>query len=381
MTQSERGINLLMISGDRSLLAGKRGAFWYTLELFARRFDRIDIITPRAPDTSIDGNPDALTFFGNVHLHPSPKGLLHQPSWIATRGAQLISLFHHTVMTVHDYPPFYNSIGARRLLKKFPIGSVLEIHHLVGYPKAASRTERIGRILSRLYVPSAISHFTATRVVNKTTAEMLKNWGADPSKIFVVPSVYLDHRMFASLDAGVTHKQYDVAFCGRLVANKGLLPLLRAIAKVPHASLLVIGDGPERKASEALARQLDITERVEFRGWLGTQEDVLRAMASARCFVMNSLSEGNPRVALEAMALGLPIIATRVGIMPDVVIDGRNGFFTTGEPVDLSEKIRTLLADGQLREQMGREARAVRDRFEREKQINQYAHFVQSAAS
>jgi len=375
-------MNLLMISGDRSLLSGKRGAFWYTLEIFAKHFDRIDIITPHAKDIKVDANnPDALTFFGNTHLHPSPKGLMQQAAWIASRGAHLISLFHHSVMTVHDYPPFYNSLGARRLLKKFPIGSVLEIHHLVGYPKAASRTERIGRILSRMYLPSAISHFTATRVVNKTTAEMLTKWGADKSRIFVVPSVYLDHRLFSSLNALPVPKQYDVAFCGRLVANKGLLPLLRAIAKVPGVSLLVIGDGPERKAAESLARQLDIAERVEFRGWLPTQEDVLRAMMSAKCFVMNSLSEGNPRVAIEAMAVGLPIISTTVGIMPDVLIEGRNGLFTTGEPADLAETIHRMLADDSRREQMGREALSVLDRFEREKQIAQYAHFVQSAAS
>ncbi|HVW66395.1 MAG TPA: glycosyltransferase [Candidatus Peribacteraceae bacterium] len=371
-----------MISGDRSLLSGKRGAFWYTLEIFSKQFDRIDIITPRSADAKVDANnPDALTFFGNTHLHPSPKGLLHQASWIASRGAQLISLFHHSVMTVHDYPPFYNSIGARRLLKKFPIGSVLEIHHLVGYPKAASRTERIGRILSRVYLPSAIRHFTATRVVNKTTAETLTQWGADKSKIFVVPSVYLDLPLFSSLHALSVPKQYDVAFCGRLVPNKGLLPLLRAIAKIPGVSLLVIGDGPERKAAESYARQLDIAERVEFRGWLPTQEDVLRAMMSAKCFVMNSLSEGNPRVAIEAMAVGLPVIATKVGIMPDVLIEGRNGYFTTGEPVDLADVIRKMLADDGRREQMGMEARAVLDRFEREKQIHQYAQFVRSAAS
>lgn len=374
-------MNLLMISGDRSLLSGKRSAFWYTLESFSKHFDRIDIITPHSREERVDvSNPDALTFFGNTHLHPSPRKLWHQPSWIHTRGSQLISLFHHAVMTVHDYPPFYNGIGARRLLQRFPIGSILEIHHLVGYPKAASRTELIGKVLSRLYLPSAISHFTRTRVVNKTTAETLASWGADASRIFVVPSVYLDRALFSSLQTLPIAKQYDVAFCGRLVANKGLMPLLRAVAKVPGTTLLIIGDGPERKAAEALARQLDISERVEFCGWLPKQEDVLRAMMSAKCFVMNSLSEGNPRVAIEAMAAGIPVIATKVGVMPDVLIDGKNGLFTTGEPVDLADKIRFLLTSDLRREQMGMEARSVLERFEREKQINQYAQFVRSAA-
>jgi glycosyltransferase involved in cell wall biosynthesis len=375
-------MNLLMISGDRSLLSGKRSAFWYTLEALSKHFERIDIITPKAKDATIDAhNPDALTFFGNVHLYPSPKGLWHQPRWIAMRGAQLISLFHHSVITVHDYPPFYNSMGARSLLRHHTIGSVAEIHHLVGYPTAASLTERIGRFLSRIYLPFSLGRFTAVRVVNKHTAETLASWGVDRRKLAVVPSVYLDHRMFTSLDAVTTPKQFDLGFCARLVPNKGLDQVLRALAKVPHVTLLVIGDGPERAASEKLAQQLDISERVEFRGWLETQEDVLGTLATSKIFVMNSLSEGNPRIAIEAMAAGLPIIATKVGIMPDVVIEGKNGMFTTGEPGDLVAKIIHMLANPALLTSMGNEAKAVRERFERLGLIAKYAEFLQSCAS
>ncbi len=372
-------MNLLMISGDRSMLNGKRGAFWYTLEAFSKHWGRIDIICPYADiDTK---NPDNLTFFGNVHFHPCPeKALIKQPAWIFKKGLQLHELFHHNVMTVHEYPPFYNGFGAMMLLRSLKIGSVLEIHHLVGYPVPADMKERMGRILSRVFLPYEIPSFDAVRTVSKPTAERLLSWKVKKSKVSVVPSFYLDHRLFAGIEQPI-HKQYDIAFCARLVPNKGLETLLRAIAKRPRITLLVIGDGPERAKCEALARQLDISERVEFRGWLGSQEEVLKALTSTKIFVMNSLSEGGPRIALEAMACGLPVIATKVGVMPDVIEDGKNGLLTTGTPDDLIAKIETLLQDESLRQRLGQEAKGVLERFEREKLIANYARFLQSVAS
>jgi len=372
-------MNLLMISGDRSVLSGKRGAFWYTLEAFSKHWGRIDIICPYVDiDTS---NPDTLTFFGNVHFHPSPqKSLWSQPAWILKKGMQLHALFHHNVMTVHEYPPFYNGIGARKLLKRMKIGSVLELHHLVGYPDPASLTERIGRMLSRLYLPFEIRSFDVVRTVSKPAAERLLSWKVQKSKVSVVPSFYLDHQVFAALQQPAK-KQYDVAFCGRLVENKGLDTLLRAIAKRPRITLLVIGDGPERKRCEELARQLDISERVEFRGWLAEQDDVLRTLMNAKVFVMNSLSEGGPRIALEAMACGLPVVVTKVGVMPDVIEDGKSGLFTSGTPDNLIVMIERLLQDEALRIQMGQEAKGVLQRFEREKLIANYARFLQSVGT
>ena len=374
-------MNLLMISGDRSVAAGKKGAFWYTLAALSKHFERIDVICPRIPNLASVANPDSMTFFGNVHFHPATGGLLFQPAWILKKGMQLHALFHHRIMTVHEYPPFYNGIGARRLLRRIKgIGSVLELHHLVGYPVPASLSERIGRLLSRLYLPSEIRQFDAVRTVGKNTAERLLSWHVDKSKVFVVPSFYLDHNAFARIEQPRA-KQFDVVFCARLVANKGLEGVLRAIAKIPHATLLVIGDGPERQKSVALAKQLDISERVEFRGWLDSQEDVLRALVTAKLFVMNSLSEGGPRIALEAMAAGLPVIATRVGVMEDVIEDGKNGLFTTGEPEDLAPKIDQLMRDRACRDHMGIAAKSVLDRFEREKLIAHYARFLQSFAA
>ena len=159
--------------------------------------------------------------------------------------------------------------------------------------------------------------------------------------------------------------------------NKGIAEVIRAVAKLPRVSLIVFGEGPLRSSLERLVQSLNIADRVHFAGWAMEWVDVYRTLQSAKIFVMNSRSEGGPRIALEAMALGLPVISTRVGVMPDVIQDGKNGCFTTGEPRDLSRKIETLLSDALLRERMGNEARSILTKFERATLIGRYAEFLQ----
>ena len=293
------------------MLAGKQGAFWHTLEALSRHWDRVDVICPKVA-TSHElratrmgvrkSQPVARSFFNNVYFHSCPRGLWNQPSWIKFRGMELAAERAYQVMTVHDYPPFYNGIGAMMLSRATNIPCVLEIHHIVGYPKAASMTEAIGRAMSRIYLPFAARAVAGLRVVNKQTVETLHQWGVPRAKISVVPSFYLDAQEFATLGDRPA-PQYDIVFCGRLAANKGVDNLLRALKELPHATLLVVGDGPERASLEKLSRSLGIAPRVEFRGWLPTRQDVMRAMRSARMLVMNSSSEGGPRVPLEARAL------------------------------------------------------------------------------
>ena len=366
-----------MISGDRSVPQGKKGAFWYTLEELRAHWDRIDVICPQVV-TMHD-----LQVFPNVFFHPSPRGLWYQPRWIAKKGQELAAEHHHDVMTVHAFPPFYTSIGARSLARKTGIPRVLEVHHVVGHPKPASPSEAIGLRMSRLYFPHAIASAEATRTVNTSTKELLVSLGAPAEKIAVVPSFYLDASV---LQGGAEHteKTYDVVFCARLVANKGLPALLRAVNILPGVSLLVIGGVLKQWLSQdekrIIDRALEIEDRVTIVGWQPEHKDVVKLMRSGKIFVMNSLSEGGPRVALEAMACGMPVVSTRVGVMPDVIRDGENGLFTTGDPDDLAQKIKKLLDNPAMRERMGVEAKKITERFERVRLVREYADFLKSVA-
>lgn len=336
-------MKLLMISGDRSILQGKKGAFWYTLEELCKHWERIDVICPFACHER--------TYFSNVYFHPCPRGLWYQPFWIKKKGKELIGEHHHDVMTVHDYPPFYNGIGAWWLHKKTGIPYALEIHHIVGYPCAASVSEFIGRLMYRPYFFFWGKNAKRIRVVNKELKEMIKKWGIEKEQLRIISSFYLDRKILKP--DPLIRKTYDVVFCGRDVPNKGLKEL-RAATENLGVTLLAIG-----------------TDR-----WLETKEEVYRAMQSGKIFVMNSRSEGGPRVLLEAMALGLPVISTRVGIAPMVIRDGMNGIFTTGESNDLAQKIQMLLGDAALQKRLGQEACKIG--FDRETLVKHYADFLKT---
>ena len=194
--------------------------------------------------------------------------------------------------------------------------------------------------------------------------------------IFVVPSFYLDHELIVT--SKNQQKKFDLVFCSRLVDNKGLMPVLDALRDLPNVTLLLVGDGPLRKKAQDRAKKFG--NRVTFTGWLPSQADVLKAVASGKVFVMNSASEGGPRSALEAMALGLPVLATRVGVMPDILKEGVNGMFTDGTAKDVAAKATHLLADPARIVSMGVEAAKVTDRFEKHAAILAYADFLKSFA-
>ncbi len=367
-------MKLMMISGDRSILAGKKGAFWYTLEEMSKHWDRIDVICPRRSSNQLTSNQQPFT---NVFFHPSPWNPLRQPWWILQKGSELIAEHHHDVMTVHEYPPFYNGRGAMWLQRSTGVPFVLEVHHVVGYPKAASVTEWIGYQLSRFMLPREARHAAAVRCVSQEGNKVLQGFGIAPDKLHIISSFYLDHALLTP-DHSIA-KTHDVVCAARLVENKGLRELLIAIEKIPSVRLLLIGDGPLRQKLEGQATSLGIADRVTFTGWLPSQEDVAKAMQRGKIFVMNSQSEGGPRSSLEAMALGLPVLSTHVGIMQEVIEDGKNGMFTTGEAEDLAGKIQKLLSDESLRTNLGQEAQRILDRFERKKLIEEYANFLKQA--
>ena len=370
-------MNLLMISGDRSILEGRKGAFWHTLQGLSKHWERIDIICPRPKYSGEETNAGIQDLEKHsVFFHPNPGGILSQSRWITKKGAELHQQHQYAAMTIHEYPPFYNGKGALRLAERTDIPTLLEVHHIVGHPTAASLTEWIGRLLSRRVLPAEAQRASAVRTVNGEVKSILMSWGVPEEKFEVLPSFYLDRELLTN--GSEQNKEFDLVFCARLVANKGLEQVLEALTQLPDVTLLVIGDGPKKEAWQKYAKALDVLNRVTFTGWLPTQQDVIAAMRSARVFVMNSTSEGGPRSALEAMACGLPVITTPVGVMPDVLDEGVNGLFTTGEAPDLVDCIQSLLANPDACSAMGWEATKVLERFERDRLIQDYSDFLRT---
>jgi glycosyltransferase involved in cell wall biosynthesis len=144
---------------------------------------------------------------------------------------------------------------------------------------------------------------------------------------------------------------------GLLVAMSGLRDL--------DWELELVGDGPLEKNCRALAARLGIADRVRF---LGYQRDPAPALARAGLFVLSSRSEALPRSVLEAMRAGLPIVASAVGGLPELVDNGSNGVLIPNSDAEgLELAIREMIVDGEARKARGRASRAVyeaRFRFE-----------------
>jgi glycosyltransferase involved in cell wall biosynthesis len=121
------------------------------------------------------------------------------------------------------------------------------------------------------------------------------------------------------------------------------------------ARLLFVGDGEERPALQQLARELGLEHFVRF---LGTRDDVPRLLQAADAFLLSSISEGIPLTLIEAMATGLPCVATRVGGVPEVVADRESGLLANaGDSDQLAGHLARLASDVQSGRRIGQAGR------------------------
>jgi N-acetyl-alpha-D-glucosaminyl L-malate synthase BshA len=144
----------------------------------------------------------------------------------------------------------------------------------------------------------------------------------------------------------------------------------RVRAQVP-ARLLMVGDGPDLADASRLARTLAVAEDVQF---LGEQDQVVPLLSAADVFLLPSAQESFGLAALEAMACEVPVVASRVGGLPEIIDDGRTGYLREPDDIDgMAARGIALLADAELRGRIGRAAAAhVRERFCAELIVPQY---------
>jgi len=177
--------------------------------------------------------------------------------------------------------------------------------------------------------------------------------GLPPEKLMIKP-------IFSDPDPGVGSGRGDFAvFAGRLSAEKGIAILLAAWPRVfaeTGIKLKIIGDGPLRCSAEAASRS---ASGIEYLGRLASQQEVYTAMGEARALIFPSVwYEGQPRTIVESLAKGTPVLASRLGAMPEMVAEGRTGLlFEPGNPDDLACQARALLSGQADREPMRQAAR------------------------
>lgn len=176
---------------------------------------------------------------------------------------------------------------------------------------------------------------------------------------------------------GFSSEAFLIGSAGNLRAPKGyqyLLPAFREVAlKYPEVKLLIAGEGPLRRTLERFSRRLGVSEKVFF---LGFKKDLSVFYSGLDLFAMPSLWEGMPVALLEALSYGLPVVATAVSGIPEVMSDGCEGFLVApANPQQIAAGMSELLNNPQKRLEMGNRGRArVASEYSREKMIAAYVN-------
>jgi glycosyltransferase involved in cell wall biosynthesis len=191
----------------------------------------------------------------------------------------------------------------------------------------------------------------------------------DPAKVvvlnnFVSPLVGPNsgQNVLSRTNLEISPQEFVIGFVGRLRKVKGCEYLIRALPYLdfPYRALIV-GDGDQRAALERLARDLKVSERVRFLGWM---EDASEVYPLLDVLVLPSLSEAFPVVLLEARCAGVPVICSRIPALCDLVENRETGlFFEPEDERDLADQIVCLRRDPTLRERIVRQSSESAQRF------------------
>jgi L-malate glycosyltransferase len=177
-------------------------------------------------------------------------------------------------------------------------------------------------------------------------------------------------------------EEFVAVTVAQLIKDKGIDVAVKSLAQLPEAAVLwVVGEGPEQGNLAVLAQDLGLGNRVRF---FGPQRNVEPFIQAADCALCPSVwAEAAGLVNLEALACGLPVVASRIGGIPEFVDDGHTGFlFTPGDHRELADRIRRLCDDPELRHRMGQKARLdAIERFSTQRQIGLHLALYQAASS
>jgi glycosyltransferase involved in cell wall biosynthesis len=167
---------------------------------------------------------------------------------------------------------------------------------------------------------------------------------------------------------------------GRVVHQKGLDLAMHALGGLKDLSWVwsIAGDGPQMHSLQSLAKELGIIDRIHFLGWQ-SREQLQNCYQQANIFLFPSRHEGMPNALLEAMASGLPVVASCIAGSEELVQDGTTGYLVRSEDVDLLQAaLKKLLTDAALRKQMGDASRLyVEENYSWESTAQQYADLLE----
>lgn len=286
---------------------------------------QVEVLTLRQP-----GQPQVETLEGiRVHrcLRGAGRGLVFVMSYAGSLAWCLLRRRKQfDVLQVHF--AYLDALVASMLRPWLHGGVVLRLGG--GGPAGdLARLRRLG--VDRVFLPW-IRRLDCVVVVSEQMRQELLNAGFDHGRVAVIPNG-VDTRRFASANGHAAGTQAITV--ARLSEEKGVDVLLDAwkgvVAKLPHARLLIVGHGPLRASLQRQVDEAGLNGTVRF---LGELPDVLPDLQASDVFVLPSRSEGLPNALLQAMAAGLPCVATRVGGVSELIEDRVNGRLVAPEQVE-----------------------------------------------
>ena len=221
-------------------------------------------------------------------------------------------------------------------------------------------------------------HYQVIACNSEATAEDLVHWcPATATRIRVIPNGIpledFEAAQPAKLDLD-SQRKARLVFVGRFDPQKDHQTILRALPMLPNVHLLLVGDGPLRAELEELARSLGITSRVSF---LGKRTDVAQVLKASDIYVHSTNSDGFGIAACEAMAAGLPVIASNVPGLAQVV-GGAGVLFPVGDHEALAHEVQELLSSPERRSEMSNAGRKRAQCFNIEKTVDGYLAMYES---
>jgi glycosyltransferase involved in cell wall biosynthesis len=295
-----------------------------------------------------------------VHTHSSKAGILGR--WAARlAGATAV---------LHTYHGFGFHPGQSRWLRWLLIGVERMTAAVTDVVITVSQAnQRLGAAMG-LFAFSGSDSFQCRPPTQRLPPSVLIRSGIDVSAF---RPAGLSGRAAMRASLGIPADAPVVITVACLKPQKAPLDLIevvrRVVARVPAARFVIVGDGELRGPVERMIADGQLQAHVSLLGW---RRDVPACLHAADLFLLTSRWEGLPRAVLEAMAAGLPVVATAVDGVTDVVRDGVNGYLVpVGEPEQTAARVIGLLDDPALRRRMGDAAVALSDEFDIDLMVRQ----------
>ena len=300
-----------------------------------------------------------------VHSGLSSLYSTHQVS----RLVRHLSQTQYDIVHVHLFPAqLWVRLAVRILNLDIPI---VTTEHNTWNRRRRTMFRQLDRFMYR--------RFNAVACISQAAADNLREWLApDHCEICVIPNGIDTARFSGRHSSPRPRTQQPILLCvGSLTARKNQTLMIRALAEIPDATLLLAGNGPARADLEETARELGVRSRVQF---LGARSDIPELLSSADIYVQPSIVDGFCIAAVEAMSAGLPVVASDIPGMRDVV--GPAGILLNpNAPEELAARIRELISHPALCQELGERARQRAAEFTIEKTAERYRRLYKSLGS